>query len=295
MAILSTDRLFPMEPTARSIARDLYGAVRDLPIISPHGHTDPSWFALNTRFPNPAELFVIPDHYVFRMLVSQGVSLQDLGVPRRDGGAVETDPRKIWSLFAQHFYLFRATPSAMWIEHSFQDLFGLDQPFGPDTADAFYDVIDAKLAEPEFTPRALYERFNIEVLATTESALDGLAYHQMIRDSDWRGRVITTYRPDAVVDPDFEGFSENITALGVLTGEDTTTWQGYLNAHRARRGFFKSMGATATDHGHPSARTENYGDADADALFQKVRRHLFGAGCGCVPRADADRNGPDEP
>ncbi len=271
MAELSTDRLFPLDPMAKSIARALYESVRDLPIISPHGHTDPRWFALNDPFSNPAELFVIPDHYVFRMLVSQGINLSDLGVARVDGGAVEQDPKKIWKIFAEHFYLFRGTPSALWLEHSFQNVFAMDQPFGPDTADMFYEQIDSQLAQPEFAPRALFDRFNIELLATTESALDDLAYHQMIQDSDWNGRVITTYRPDAVIDPEFEGFVENIETLSAVTGEDTSTFQGYLQAHRVRRAFFKTMGATATDHGHPTARTENLCLSEIDALYQKAR------------------------
>ena len=284
MATLSEDRLFPLDPVAKSIARELYASVRNLPIISPHGHTDPSWFALNERFPNPAELFVIPDHYVFRMLVSQGIKLTDLGVPRIDGGKVERDPERIWKIFADHFYLFRGTPSALWLEHSFQEVFGLDLLFGPETADVFYDQIDAKLALPEFRPRALFDRFNIEVIATTEGALDDLAYHKIVRDSDWDGRILTTYRPDAVVDPEFEGFGQNIETLGALTGEDTTTWQGYLNAHRLRRAFFKSMGATATDHGHPTARTENFDPDTANAFYQKAR-----TGCCSTEEADAFR------
>jgi glucuronate isomerase len=264
------DRLFPVEPSLRDRARALYDSVRDLPIISPHGHCDPRWFAENARFPNPAELFVVPDHYVFRMLVSRGIPASDLGVPRVDGGPVETDPRAIWRLFARHWHLFRATPSEMWLNHSFEHVFGLDTPLSADTADAIYDHIDARLADPAFRPRALFERFGIEVLSTTESALDDLGWHRAIRDSGWAGRVITTYRPDAVVDPDFEGFADNVAHFGAVTGEDTATWDGYLRAHRARRAYFSTLGATATDHGHPSARTENLDAAAAEALFAKV-------------------------
>lgn len=271
MGPLDPNRLFPAEPGLRAIAQRLYDGVRNLPIVSPHGHCDPRWFAENTRFPNPAELFVVPDHYVFRMLVSQGVDLADLGVPRSDGGAVETDPRAIWRRFAAHMHLFRGTPSAIWLNHAFETVFGLTEPLNADTADAYYDHIDAKLAEPAFRPRALFDQFNIEALATTEGALDDLQWHRAIRDSDWQGRVITTYRPDAVVDPDFEGFLENLEAFGALTGEDITTWEGYLNAHRKRRAYFKNFGATASDHGHPTARTENLPQLEAAALYQMVR------------------------
>jgi len=271
MGLLDPNRLFPSEPGLRAIAQRLYDGVRDLPIVSPHGHCDPRWFAENTRFPNPAELFVVPDHYVFRMLVSQGVDLADLGVPRSDGGAVETDPRAIWRRFAAHMHLFRGTPSAIWLNHAFETVFGLTEPLNADTADAYYDQIDAKLAEPAFRPRALFDQFNIEALATTEGALDDLQWHCAIRDSDWQGRVITTYRPDAVVDPDFEGFLENLEAFGALTGEDITSWEGYLNAHRKRRAYFKDFGATASDHGHPTARTEDLPQIEAAALYQMVR------------------------
>ncbi|MCT8161310.1 glucuronate isomerase [Pseudoruegeria sp. SHC-113] len=277
MPLTDPDRLFPAEPGQRALARALYESVAGLPIISPHGHCDPSWFAQNARFPNPAELFVVPDHYVFRMLVSQGVSLSDLGVPRVDGGAVESDPRKIWARFAANYHLFRGTPSAMWLDHSFEHVFGIDEILRPETAAATYDHIEACLAQEAFRPRALFERFNIEALATTEGALDDLAHHKAIRESGWQGRVITTYRPDAVVDPEFEGFTANVEALGALTGEDTASWQGYLAAHRARRAFFRAHGATATDHGHPSARTEDLGDAAAAALFAKVLSGAFTA------------------
>lgn len=270
MPLCDPDRLFPSEPKQRGLARALFDTVADLPIVSPHGHCDPQWFAENNRFPNPAELFVVPDHYVFRMLVSQGVPMADLGVPRVDGGQVETDPRKIWRRFAEQSHLFRGTPSSMWLDHSFQFVFDLDKALGPDTADEIYDHIEAKLAQPEFRPRALFETFNIELLATTEGALDDLRWHQEINDSGWSGRVVTTYRPDAVVDPEFEGFTDNIAQFGEITGEDTESWTGYLAAHRKRRAFFKSMGATASDHGHLTARTENLGRAEAEALFKTV-------------------------
>ncbi|WP_323767834.1 glucuronate isomerase [Marinovum sp.] len=265
------DRLFPVEPTLRETARALYDSIKDLPILSPHGHCDPRWFAENQRFPNPAELFVIPDHYVFRMLVSQGVALTDLGVPRADGGATERDPQRIWQRFAEKFHLFRGTPSAMWLEHSFEHVFGLDTPLSAEVAQAHYDHIESRLAQPAYLPRALFERFNIELLATTEGALDDLRWHRMIRDSGWQGRIVTTYRPDAVVDPEFEGFAENLAALGEITGEDTTTWAGYLAAHRTRRAVFKEHGATASDHGHPTARTEDLGAEAAAALYDRVR------------------------
>ncbi|MGY6705467.1 glucuronate isomerase [Roseinatronobacter sp.] len=272
MPLLHEDRLFPLEGRARDLARALYADIRDLPIISPHGHTDPRWYAENAAFPDPAQLFVTPDHYVFRMLCSQGVALADLGVPRSDGGPVETDGRKIWRLFAQHYHLFRGTPSRMWLDYSFQHVFGIDRPLNADSADWYYDHIAECLAKPEFRPRALFERFNIEAISTTEGATDDLRWHRMIRDSGWTGNVVTAYRPDGVIDPEMDGFAENLALMGEQTGEDTTTWAGYLNAHRARRAYFKEFGATSSDHGHPSARTENLSQSDAAALFDKALR-----------------------
>ncbi|OBZ93155.1 glucuronate isomerase [Pararhizobium polonicum] len=266
---LHPDRLFPAEPGTRAIARRLYEAVAGLPIVSPHGHTDPSWYAQDKPFPDPAALFITPDHYATRMLYSQGVKLQDLGVARRSGEAVETNPRTIWRLFAKHFHLFAGTPTRLWFEHSLETVFGITQRLSPETADVLFDRIEAAIATPEMRPRALFDRFGIEVIATTDSALDDLAHHDAVRASGWHGRVVPTYRPDAVVDPQVSGFAGNLERLLAMTGE-AATWAGYLNAHRARRAFFQQRGATATDHGHATARTENLSQADAAALFAKV-------------------------
>jgi glucuronate isomerase len=270
MSLTDPDRLFPVEPRLRGMARAFYDSIKDLPIISPHGHCEPRWFAENKRFPNPAELLVVPDHYLFRMLASQGVALADLGLPRADGGVPEQDPRLIWRRFAAHYHLFRGTPSAMWLDHSFEHLFGIDDVLSTDTADAYYDHIDDCLGQDAFRPRALFERFNVEVLATTDAATDDLRWHQQLRDSGWDGRIVTTYRPDAAIDPDFPGFADTLARLGEITGEDTSSWAGYLAAHRARRAYFKSFGATATDHGHASARTADLLRADAETLFAKA-------------------------
>jgi len=263
---LNPDRLFPAEESTRAIARRLYARVADLPIVSPHGHTDPAWFASDAPFANPADLLVVPDHYVFRMLHSQGVPLDALGI----GAEGERDPRAIWRLFAKHYHLFRGTPSRMWLDWVFAELFGLDVLLEAETADLYYDRIDAALATDAFRPRALMDRLNIEVIATTEGALDTLEHHAAIRDSGWSGRVLTAYRPDAVIDPEADGFQSNLDRLAALTGEDTRSWSGYLAAHRNRRAFFQRMGATSTDHGHASARTADLSKPEAEALFARV-------------------------
>jgi glucuronate isomerase len=270
--LIHEDRLLPADPSTRAVARRLYDHVRGLPIVSPHGHTDPSWYAEDRPFADPARLFVVPDHYIFRMLYSQGVRLEDLGIRRRDGAPVEADGRKIWRVFAKNYHLFRGTPTQTWLDHAFATLFGFERRLSSETSDFYYDTIAEALARPEYRPRALFERFNIEVIATTESPLDDLRWHRMIRESGWNGRVVTAYRPDPVVDPDFEGFRDNVARLGETTGEDTSSWSGYLAAHRTRRAFFKGFGATSTDHGHPTARTADLSPPAAEALFQRVLR-----------------------
>lgn len=268
--ILNDDRLFPADATVRGIARRLYALVKDQPIISPHGHTNPQWFAEDPAFPDPATLMVIPDHYVFRMLYSVGIPLEQLGIPRRDGGTVETDSRKIWRLFADNYHLFRGTPTRMWTDHVLAEVFGVEHAFGPDTADAIFDRIQECLGKPEFRPRALYERFGIELISTTDSPIDDLRHHKAILDSGWKGRVVPAFRPDAVVDPEFDGFAANVAKLGDITGEDTGTWKGYLTALAQRRQAFKEVGCTSTDHGHPTARTADLSEAKCETLFARV-------------------------
>jgi glucuronate isomerase len=260
------------------MSRRLYAQVRTLPIISPHGHTDPSWFSKNEPFANPAELLITPDHYVFRLLYSQGIAMERLGVPRTDGGWVESDPRKIWKIFAENYWRLRGTPSRLWHDWVYSEIFGLNMRLGPQTADLYYDVIDEKLRQDDFRPRALFDRLGIEVLATTESPLDTLEHHRAIANSGWGGRVITAFRPDPVVDPDFEGFIDNLASLSRLTGHDALTYTGYLDALRDRRQFFIAHGATSTDHGHPTAKTANLSDQDARDLFSRITQGGFGAG-----------------
>ena len=267
--LIDDDRLFPADPAIRSIARRLYDGVRDLPLVSPHGHTDPRWYAEDAPFPDPATLFVVPDHYIFRMLYSQGIALAELGVSPKDG-EISFNPRAVWRLFAANYRLFRGTPTRMWLDHTFATLFGFTERLSAETADFYFDRISEALSKPEFRPRALYKRFNIEIIATTDSPLDPLASHAAVRDSAWDGRVVPAYRPDPVVDPDFEGFRANVEKLGEITGCDTLSWDGYLEAHRKRREYFKSFGATSTDHGHPTARTAGLSEFDAEDLFEAV-------------------------
>jgi len=267
--VLHDDRLFPADPATRAIARELYGLVRALPIISPHGHTDPVWFAENELFTNATELLLAPDHYLYRMLYSQGIALESLGVPDRSGLA-SADPRQAWRLFARNFHLFRGTPSALWLNQVFAEIFGLEVQLDGHTADLYYDRIGEALATEAFRPRALFDRFRIETLATTEGPTDTLAHHQKIRASGWPGHVITAYRPDPVIDPEFPGFRDRLAMFADLTGEDVFSWKGYLAAHRRRRADFAAVGATSTDHGHPTAQTADLPPPEAETLFRTI-------------------------
>ncbi|MYM00103.1 glucuronate isomerase [Novosphingobium sp. FGD1] len=267
---LHPDRLFPADPSTRAIARELYAQVADAPIISPHGHTDPEWFATDAPWTNATELLLAPDHYLFRMLYSQGIALDELAVPRKGGVMPKTDPRAAWRLFAANRHLFRGTPSSMWLDHVFADVFGFDVALDATTADQYYDAIAEALVSPAFRPRALFERFDIELLATTEGAGDDLKHHKAIRASGWEGKVVTTYRPDSVIDPEHDSFARDIVRFAQLSGEDVHSWKGYLAAHRKRRADFRAMGATATDHGFLTTRTANLANAECEALFGKV-------------------------
>jgi len=265
--MLHPDRLFPADATARAIARRLYSGVKDLPLVSPHGHTDAAWFAENKPFPDPSTLLIQPDHYVFRMLYSQGIQLERLGIGERP----IKDPRGVWRLFAKYYYLFRGTPTRLWMDFVFQELFDLKTRLSEKNADAYYDAIQEKLATPEFLPRALFERFGIEVLATTNSPLETLSDHRALRESGWKGKIIPTFRPDSVVDPDFGGFKDNVKKLGETAGEDTSQWAGYLAALGNTRQRFKELGCTATDHGHPTPATADLSFEQAAKLFDRVR------------------------
>ncbi|EBA03149.1 Sodium pump decarboxylase, gamma subunit [Rhodobacterales bacterium HTCC2150] len=247
------------------IAAQLYEGIKDTPILSPHGHCDPSWFATDQAFADPAQLLVIPDHYVFRMLYSQGIPLEKLGI-----GGVAYDPRAVFQIFADNWHLFLGTPSRVWIEFVLYQTLGVDI-LTPETANTVYDQIAAKLNLPEYRPRALYKRFGIEALATTDSALDDLSHHSTSIDADWGGKIVPTFRPDGVLDPNDPQFSANIEKLAEVSGQDTNSLEGYLTALRQRRMFFKSLGSTATDHAIEVVHTEWIEKADLEPLFQRVK------------------------
>ena len=267
--VLNADRLLPADPVTRDIARALYAEIATLPIVSPHGHTDARWFADDAPWTDATSLLLAPDHYLFRMLYSQGIDLDALAIPSR-AGQPATDPRAAWRVLAEHYHLFRGTPSRMWLDHVFAEVFGIEVMFEDATADLYFDTIAERLATPAFRPRALFDRFRIEFLATTEGAQDDLSAHHRIQASDWGKRVVTTYRPDGVIDVEHEQFGSALARFAELTGEDVYGWSGYLAAHRKRRADFRAAGATATDHGHPTAATANLPTAECEALFARI-------------------------
>lgn len=270
---MNDDRYFSSDPARKRIAIELYQSAKGLPLVCPHGHVDPRLFAdPDYTFGTPVDLLIIPDHYIFRMLYSQGVRLEALGIPRKDGEPVETDHRKIWQIVCDHWYLFRGTPTGMWLRDELRDVFGITQKIDSAAAQTLYDEIAAKLATPEFRPRAMFERFNIEVLTTTDAATDTLTHHQAIRDSGWSGRVIPAFRPDGVVNLDTDGWAKNIETLSIVSGVDITSYARFIEALERQRAFFKSMGATATDHAALTAYTEVLTEAQADAIFQRALR-----------------------
>ena len=278
---LSPERLF--DPSHRATARDLYEGVRNLPLVCPHGHVSPALLSdPDASLGTPAELFIIPDHYVFRMLYSQGVALEDLGVPALDGNPVETDHRHVWQRFCEHFHLFRATPTGLWLSDELVNVFGITEKPTGENARRIYDHLEERLASPEYAPRALFKRFNVEVLCTTDAATDTLEHHAALRAEGWGGKVRPTFRPDAVTDLSTAGWQENVDRLSQVSGIDVVDYGSFVEALEERRFFFKEMGAVATDHSTTTPHTERLSEREAQEIFARA---LSGTASG----EDADR------
>jgi glucuronate isomerase len=271
---LDPDRALPFPAEQRSIAREIYDETKHLPLICMHGHVEPEVFAEDLPFADPAQLLIVPDHYVFRMLASQGIEPARLGVRRLDDGPVETDSRKIWRTFCENWRLFRGTPSRYWLEHELVEVFGVDLVPSAETADAIYDQIAACVADPAFRPRALLDRFNIEVISTTDPATSDLGHHAKLAADGLGERVLPTFRPDALAYLDRPTWATDVAELAKLSGIDTTTYDGFLDALRVRRAAFVEAGARATDHGHLLADST---PMDLDAARELYSRILGGA------------------
>ena len=266
-AALHHDRFFDPDPAIRRAASEIYEETSHLPLICPHGHVDPRLLSVNEPFPEPTALLVQPDHYILRMLYSRGIPLEQLGIATRDGTVVERDPRRIWSTFANHYYLFRGTPSGAWLDHELFDVFGIRTRLNTESADFIYDEIAEKLASPEFRPRALFDRFRIEALVTTDAAADSLEHHRAIRNSSWNGRVLPCFRPDAVFQIASAEWRDSLDALASSARTAIRDYATFIRVLEERRRFFASMGATATDHAVVEPRTARLADDDAARLF----------------------------
>ena len=268
--VLHQDRFFDSDPSVRNVARALYDETRELPLICPHGHVDPARLNENTPFPEPTALLIVPDHYIFRMLYSRGVSMESLGIPTRDGTAVETDPRVAWQRFADNYHLFRGTPTGVWLDHELYDLFEVRVKLDGHSADFVYDQIAERLASAEFRPRALFDRFNIEVLATTDKATDTLSHHRAIRDSGWGAQIVPTFRPDALFRVASPHWREAMAELSRAAGRTIDSFDAFVNAVAERRLYFKSLGATATDHAVAEPYTARLAPHEVDAIFARA-------------------------
>lgn len=267
---LHEDRFFDADPTIRRIAHSIYDETRELPIVSPHGHVDPRPLAQNTPFPEPTALMILPDHYVLRMLYSLGIPLTSLGIAPLPGGDCERDTRKIWQLFAEHIHHFWGTPTAIWLNYQLHQVFAVRQKLDGSTAQAIYDELREKIQSPEFLPRALFERFNIEVLATTDAATDSLESHSAIRSSGWGARVIPTFRPDLLLQIAASAWPSQLAKLEAIRGP-IADYGAFISALEQRRAFFRSRGATASDHAVEEPYTERLPDEHAGRLFDVAK------------------------
>ena len=272
MPTLNPNRFFDPDPAVRKIAAELYESVKDLPIISPHGHVDPKLFAENKPFPNPAQLLIIPDHYVFRMLYSQGIPPSALGVPTVDGSETESDPRKIWQILGDNWYLFAGTPSGVWLSHELYEVFNVSCELNSENAQKIYDELQEKLNSTEYLPRNMFDSFNIEVISTTDAAEDDLQAHKDIRNSGWNGNVIPSFRPDSVTDIARPDWLSSIKKLSAVIGKEINNYADLIDALKIRRKYFIENGAKATDQGVLSPYAHLLSDSEAETIFQRALR-----------------------
>jgi glucuronate isomerase len=274
---LHPDRLFPPDPGERAIARRVYSCVRDLPVISPHGHVDPQMLLLDDPFPDPTSLLVTPDHYVTRLLHADGIGLDALGVG--SGTLSEAGSRAAWRLLCERWALFRGTPVRFWLEVELADIFGVTARPSRETADTIYDQVAECLGQDGYRPRALFDRFRIEVLATTDDPCSDLATHAALRaDGSWTGRVIPTFRPDRYLEPAQPGWRDAVVRLGQAADLETADYTGYLRALEQRRRHFLAHGATSADHSHADVRTDPLDPSDAARIYRAALEGTATAG-----------------
>lgn len=268
---LHPDRALPADPGTRVVARQILDRTAGLPIVSPHGHVDAGMLARNEPFADPAGLLVTPDHSLLRLLVSQGVPLDTLGVPAA-GRLVTADPREVWRAFAAHWHLFRGTPTRFWMEYVLAEVFGVAEAPSADSADRLYDHLAECLADPAYRPLALFDRFGIELLATTDAPADPLDAHFALAAAGRIGQVVPTFRPDTLVQVAAHGWRGQVYRLAQRSGIEIDGYPALVEALERRREAFVAAGALATDHGHPTASTEPLPPGDADRIVRDALR-----------------------
>ena len=268
---LHPDRALPADPTTRGLAREIYAEVAGLPIVSMHGHVEAAVLDADAHFGDPAAVLVTPDHYLLRMLVSQGTPLSALGVPPHDGSSFEQDPREIFRRFAGGWRHFRGTPTRFWMEHVLVEVFGVEQRLSAATADDAYDQISDVLARDDFRPLALLDRFGIEIIATTDAAESPLSHHDALRGRGWADRVVPTFRPDAVLHPAAPGWGRSVDLLGAAAGVDVRGYDSYVEALEQRRAAFAAVGGVATDHGTDVPEIVALEHDEAARIFDRAR------------------------
>lgn len=270
------ERYLNADPVIRPAARALYESAKNLPLVCPHGHVDPSWFAREDfHFNNPVELLIQPDHYVLRILHSQGVTYEQMGIPIKGGEPVEEDPRKIWQIFADHFYCLAATPVALWIGDELSDVFGIEEPLTAANAQEIYETIQNQLKSPEFTPRQLYRRFNIAVLSTTDSPVDDLSGHRQIAQSGWGGTILPTFRADTLLHIERPDWRQEVEKMAMLNGTTAGSYRSFIQSIEARRAWFKENGTTATDMAVLNAHSHYINHNSMENLYQKGLKKII--------------------
>jgi Glucuronate isomerase len=271
---LHPDRMLPADPSQRAVARELYDAVRELPIVSPHGHVPARWLAADEPFTDPTSLLITPDHYITRLLHASGVGLEQLGVGIEQPSADQS--RRAFRILCENWSLYRGTPVRFWLESELAEIFGLDLAPSAQTADELYDAVSDCLTRPEFRPRALYRRFHLEFLATTDDPCDDLADHRLLADDPgFDGRVVPTFRPDRYLEPGRPQWNALVDRLGQVSDTDTGSWAGWLEAMRLRRAYFAANGAVSSDHSHADARVEPLTATEGERLYALARRRTI--------------------
>lgn len=254
-------RLLGTHPEQTKLAYEHLKEAASYPLICPHSHVNPALFSDSQgSFPNPVEMFVRRDVRVLSQLHSQGVRLEPFLDPNRD-------PEEVWRMFARHYRLFWGTSTALWLEQQLETVFAISEALDESSADHIYQTLVARIAQPEYRPRAVLERLKIEILCTTASATDPLLHYRTLSQGAWAGRVLPVFRPDKLLWTAHPDWLPELHKLAAQTSGPITRMRAFLDALRQRRHEFKRLGCVATDHGCERPYTERLSSKAADDLF----------------------------